>query len=119
MTFKYQFTLHCKKICAYRRNHFAKESQWIGNVQVTTKRFASPAIMSIKSEKLLLLLYIGPLRMRFRDRPNKYSTLCIAAKAGHVDVVRLLLGQCASVKERGGFGYSVHSFAICCRLWTP
>ncbi|KAI9644976.1 hypothetical protein NHQ30_007011 [Ciborinia camelliae] len=52
-----------------------------------------------------LLSYNEPLRMRFRDRPNKDSPLCIAAKSGHLDVVKLLIKKGASVKERDEFGY--------------
>jgi ankyrin repeat protein len=52
-----------------------------------------------------------PLAMPFGDRPNHDSPLCVAAKAGHVEVVELLLRRGALVNERDECGFTPLRYA--------
>jgi ankyrin repeat protein len=52
-----------------------------------------------------------PLSMPFQDRPDHDSPLCVAAKAGHVEVVELLIRRGALVNERDECGFAPLRYA--------
>jgi ankyrin repeat protein len=47
-----------------------------------------------------------PLTMAFKDRPDHDSPLCVAAKAGHVSVVGLLIRRGATLNQRDEHGFT-------------
>ncbi|EAW08625.1 ankyrin repeat protein [Aspergillus clavatus NRRL 1] len=52
-----------------------------------------------------------PLYLKFGDKSQEDSPLCLAAMGGHLPVVSLLLQHGASVVKKDGFGWQPHHYA--------